>query len=206
MGAQRCEWLGALLHRMLNPAHDDDTSKAVSASRLATLERLSHQMVGQLMERLLQLEERDVAAQSPEQLGNLMHCLSLFCTARPQLLLPHIDVLIQFLTYEHAVGSVRHDWGRITPLLTLALTLALTPTQVMHICEMIPPLLQIVDHPPSAMLAKVETFFRPSRSRPLPLAPSSPSPLAYRRQKRSSRRSSSGSRSCSCLRPWSRSR
>ena len=46
----------------------------------------------QLMERLLELEEKDMAATSPIILGHNMHCLSLFCAAKPTLLLPHVDV------------------------------------------------------------------------------------------------------------------
>ena len=133
-GAQRCEWLGGVLRKMLSP--EPEASKA-TLREAAAAEKLCHQLVGQLMEALLQLEER--AGESPDQLalkcekmGHALHALSLFCAAQPSLLVPHIDVLAQFLNYEHAT------------------------TAVGHICEMLPPLLHILDHPPNKLMTTLE--------------------------------------------------
>ena len=97
---------------------------------------VGHHVVPHLASALLQLEER--AGESAEQqqfkneMGQTLHVLSLFCAAQPSLLVPHIDVLAQFLNYEHATKAVG------------------------HICEMLPPLLHILDHPPSKLMESLE--------------------------------------------------
>eukprot|EP00900_Chrysochromulina_parva_P013343 jgi/Chrpa1/22009/Chrysochromulina_OHIO_Genome00012559-RA len=143
VGAKRCEWLGSLLARMLKPPSVDGKPSATALREAAVAEKVCHQLVAQLMESLLQRGEADALNAAPDSLeartlmrkmGETLQALSLFCTAMPQLLLPHIAVLTQFLHYESATRAVQ------------------------HICEMLPALLRILEHPPSKLLADLEKF------------------------------------------------
>jgi len=143
VGAKRCEWLGSLLARMLKPPSVDGKPSATALREAAVAEKVCHQLVAQLMESLLQRGEADALNAAPDSLeartlmrkmGETLQALSLFCTAMPQLLLPHIAVLTQFLHYESATRAVQ------------------------HICEMLPSLLRILEHPPSKLLADLEKF------------------------------------------------
>ncbi len=136
-GAQRCEWLSSLLAKLLSPSDDDNAdakNPAALAREQAAAVRVCTQIVGELANRLVQLEEEDETAVKPEGMGNVLHVLSLFCASRPELLLVHVDVLAHFLKHEHAVKAVQHT------------------------CEMMPKLLRIIDHPPRLLLSNLEKY------------------------------------------------
>ena len=103
-GKQQCEWLGRLLHKMLNPEEGKD-GKAASAAALresVAAERVCVQLVSQLTEQLVCLEESGESATDTEAMGQALHALALFCTAKPPLVLPHLDVIAHFLKHEQA--------------------------------------------------------------------------------------------------------
>ena len=57
-----------------------------------------------------------------------------FCTAKPSLVVNHIDTIAHFLKHEQALKAVR------------------------HVCEMLPMLLRILDHPKKSLLMTLETY------------------------------------------------
>ena len=132
VGVHRCEWLGSMLHRMLHPVDGDGKNGANKDVLIAT--RVCEQLIAELIDSLLRLEERRQAVTSPEILGEAMHCLSLLCTAKPLLVVPHLGVIAHFLKHEHASKAIQ------------------------HVCEMLPKLLRIVDHPPKSLLVALETY------------------------------------------------
>ena len=70
--------------------------------------RVGTQLVSQLVETLL--HESEGAQPDPARLGSVLHALSIFCAARPTMLLPHIELLPTYLQYQHqeAAPAVRH--------------------------------------------------------------------------------------------------
>ena len=94
--------------------------------------------MGELVERLLRLEEVEQSTADlkewKEKLSQALHALSLFCAAKPTLVLPHLDVIAHFLKHESA------------------------PNAIQHVCEMLPRLLRIHDHPPTSLLKTLETY------------------------------------------------
>ena len=69
-----------------------------------------------------------------ESMGQTLHALQLFCTAKPSLVVNHIDTIAHFLKHEQALKAVR------------------------HVCEMLPMLLRILDHPKKSLLMTLETY------------------------------------------------
>ena len=106
----------------------------------AAVTRACTQLVDQLFEICLQLEEdeengiRTRAAEAQARLGHVLHALSLFCAARPSLIVPHIGKLPSYLEYDFCAPAIR------------------------HVCEMLPLVVPAIDHPPHALLTKLETF------------------------------------------------
>ena len=133
---QSAEWLGHLLRDLLAPT--DEKGKAMKEAAAVT--RACTQLVDQLFEICLQLEEdeengiRTRAAEAQARLGHVLHALSLFCAARPSLIVPHIAKLPSYLEYDFCAPAIR------------------------HVCEMLPLVVPAIDHPPHALLTKLETF------------------------------------------------
>ena len=71
MGAKRTEWLASLLRRMLVPPEAEGKAPAALAREAAATERVCVQLVGQLIENLVQLEEKELAAVSPDAMARL---------------------------------------------------------------------------------------------------------------------------------------
>jgi len=82
---------------------------------------------------LLQLHEAEGAAAQQKRLDSVLHALSLFCAARPALLVPHVELLPNYLQYDDEFKTVVH-----------------------HVCEMLPKLLPLLDHPNKGLLEKLE--------------------------------------------------
>ena len=96
--------------------------------------RVGTQLVSQLVETLL--HETEGAQPDPARLGSVLHALSIFCAARPTMLLPHIELLPTYLQYQHQEAA----------------------PAVRHVCEMLPRLLPLLDHPPRKLLEKCEKY------------------------------------------------
>ena len=62
------------------------------------------------------------------------HGAELRCAARPSLIVPHIGKLPSYLEYDFCAPAIR------------------------HVCEMLPLVVPAIDHPPHALLTKLETF------------------------------------------------
>ena len=101
--AQRSGWLQQLLTRLLESPEGGKSGKEFAVT-LQVCERL----VAQMMETLLLLEEQrgrpEAAVGLDEQMANTLQALSLFCNARPKLLLHHagddtLSILCSLLIY-----------------------------------------------------------------------------------------------------------
>ena len=126
----RAEWLSELMKLMLA----DDRSDGRKVQEHQKVLRVGTQLAAQLIEMLLRLTEGENAQPDPAALGGVLHALSLFCTARPTVLLPHIELLPVYLQYEHCAAAIR------------------------HVCDMLPRLLPLMDHPPRTLLEKLEKY------------------------------------------------
>jgi len=131
--AQRNGWLQQLLSRLLELPEASKPSK-----EMAVVLKVCERLVAQMMDTLLQLEEQRGSGKADEKLeermGNTLHALSLFCNARPRLMLHHVGLLPHFLKNESNNGVIQHT------------------------CQMLPPLLQLLERPPSDLLNNLETF------------------------------------------------
>ena len=140
-GANGRAALRELLEKVMTPPAEATKDKSHKEHE-ATLD-VCAQLVGQLVEDLLTLDESGALnAESPaeeratarEALSNSLLALSLFCQARPQLLLPHMELLPAYLQHDgHAPA-------------------------VFHVCDILASLLEIADHPPKALLERLETL------------------------------------------------
>lgn len=119
------DWLRQLLIKLLTKPADGKGMK----EHAATL-HVSSQLVAQLMEMLLQLHENGTA--DTQGLGSILQALSLFCAAKPALLVPHVELLPNYLQYDH-YSSVLH-----------------------HVCDMLPKLMPLLDQPRKGLLEKLE--------------------------------------------------
>lgn len=79
---------------------------------------------------LLQLHEQGAA--EVQGIGSVLQALSLFCAAKPSLLVPHVELLPNYLQYDQYA------------------------TVVHHVCEMLPKLLPMLDKPRKGLLEKLE--------------------------------------------------
>ena len=127
----RAEWLAELLSLLLA---EDLERKGMSKKEHTAILRVGTQLVSQLIETLLHLDEGENAQPDPAQLGSVLHALSIFCAARPTMLLPHVELLPVYLQYQQCAAAIR------------------------HVCEMLPRLLPLLDHPPRALLEKLEKY------------------------------------------------
>jgi len=147
---QSSEWLRQLLRKLVTPPAEGKAS----LKEHATVLRVCGQLVSQLKESLLQLHEAEAEAEAAEeapaaaggarlaaaaanaggeaQLEPLLHALSLFCAARPELVAPHIELLPTYLQYD-SYAPVVH-----------------------HVCDMLPLLLPLLDAPRRGLLEKLE--------------------------------------------------
>ena len=126
----RAEWLGELMKLMLA----DDRSDGRTAKEHTAIMRVGTQLVAQLIEVLLRLDEDNAIQTNPQQLSGVLYALSVFCAARPVLLLPHVELLPAYLQYEQSAPAIR------------------------YVCDMLPRLLPLLDHPPKALLEKLEKY------------------------------------------------
>ena len=127
----RAEWLGELLSLLLA---EDLERKGMSKKEHTAILRVGTQLVSQLVETLL--HETEGAQPDPARLGSVLHALSIFCAARPTMLLPHVELLPTYLQYQHQEAA----------------------PAVRHVCEMLPRLLPLLDHPPRKLLEKCEKY------------------------------------------------
>jgi cohesin loading factor subunit SCC2 len=127
----RAEWLGELLSLLLA---EDLERKGMSKKEHTAILRVGTQLVSQLVETLL--HESEDAQPDPARLGSVLHALSIFCAARPTMLLPHVELLPTYLQYQHQEAA----------------------PAVRHVCEMLPRLLPLLDHPPRKLLEKLEKY------------------------------------------------
>ena len=127
----RAEWLAELLSLLLA---EDLERKGMSKKEHTAILRVGTQLVSQLIETLLHLNEGENNQPDPAELGSVLHALSIFCAARPTMLLPHVELLPVYLQYQQCAAAIR------------------------HVCEMLPRLLPLLDHPPRALLEKLEKY------------------------------------------------
>ena len=129
--------LTSLLHEALHGRKDGDEESAATVKRREQSAAHCAELVRALMEIVLKLEEGDGNLQClygkrrsrEAQLVGTIATISVFCTAHPPLLMPHMSALLPYLKPHAALNAVQHSDVTLTVCRMLASVAVITDTQ-----------------------------------------------------------------------------